>query len=79
MIDAGYDLIVLPQDYLCISAYGYYSLTYRREGDELYVRRSALVPVQRIEPKDYARFVEFCREIDEVERRDILFKKSAAR
>ncbi|HOE10264.1 MAG TPA: hypothetical protein PLQ35_05655 [bacterium] len=79
MIDAGYDVIVLPQDYLCISAYGYYSLTYRRKGDELYVRRSALVPVQRIEPKDYARFVEFCREIDEVERRDILFKKSSAK
>jgi len=79
MIDAGYDMVLLPQDYLCISAYGYYSLTYRQEGDDLFVRRSVLVPVQRIETKDYARFAEFCRGIDEAERRDILFRKSAAK
>jgi tetratricopeptide (TPR) repeat protein len=79
MREAGYTLVDLPDDYICLAPYGYYSVTYRRDGDKVTVRRSVLIPEQTIETRDYGNFAAFCRRIDEAERRDILFARDKLR
>ncbi|MEW6235649.1 MAG: DUF3857 domain-containing protein [Candidatus Omnitrophota bacterium] len=61
----------LPENVLLLTEYGYYSLFYEWEGSEIVVRRSFLIPPQKIEPSIYQGFVEFCRSIDQAEDRDI--------
>ncbi len=63
--------IVLPENSFIISEFGYYSLFYAWDGKVLKVRRSFLIPDQTIAPEDYQRFVEFCREIDQIEDRTV--------
>ncbi len=79
MIEEGYELVRLPGDFVRLAPYGYYSLIYKRVGDEIVVRRSALMPPQTIETKNYGDFAAFCRSIDEAERRDILFRQVSTR
>jgi len=61
----------LPENVLLLTEYGYYTLFYEWKGSEIVVRRSFLIPPQKIEPSKYEGFVEFCRSIDQAEDRDI--------
>ncbi len=63
--------IVLPDDTFLLTEFGYYSLFYSWDGMEVVLRRSFLMPEQRIEPNEYEGFVEFCRSIDQAEEREI--------
>jgi len=74
-LEEGYNLVDIPEDYIRLSPYGYYSLIYRRQDDEIIVTRSALIPSQTIETEDYGDFAAFCRGIDEAERRDIILRR----
>lgn len=47
----------------------------RFDGDVLVLHRRAHVPPQRVSPQDYPRFAEFCREVDTVEAREIVFRR----
>lgn len=64
-------VISLPEDVLTINEFGYYSLFYSWEGNEIAVQRSFLVPEQTIEPDRYEEWMKFCREIDQMENRPI--------
>ncbi|MDP8244530.1 MAG: DUF3857 domain-containing protein [Candidatus Hinthialibacter antarcticus] len=61
--------VVLPENALLLTSFGYYSLFFEWDGAKVLVRRSFLIPSQTIQPTDYSEFVEFCREIDQVENR----------
>ncbi|MBI1388010.1 MAG: DUF3857 domain-containing protein [bacterium] len=63
--------IQLPDNALLISDFGFYSLYFAWDGDDVVMRRSFLIPSQTIETDDYPRFVEFCRSIDQIEDRVI--------
>jgi len=41
------------------------------DGGGLILRRVAVIPLQRVEPSDYGEFREFCRRVDELERRRV--------
>jgi len=69
---SGWTFLEVPQDTVLVSEFGVYSLIFRVEGGQLDITRSLIVPPQRIEPKDYARFAEFCRQVDGAEKRDIV-------
>ncbi len=69
-IEAGAQ-IILPENSLIINEFGYYSTFYEWEGNSILVRRSLLLPPQEISPERYPAFVEFCRTIDQLERREI--------
>ncbi|MFH1742121.1 MAG: DUF3857 domain-containing protein [bacterium] len=73
MREAGYNIGHLPQDYIRLTPFGYYALTFRRQGDHVTIKRSAIVPPQTIETENYGKFAAFCRGIDEAERQDIVF------
>jgi len=64
--------IPLPDNVLLLTQYGYYSLFYAWEGNHIVVKRSFLIPKQKIQPADYEGFVRFCRDIDQAEDREIL-------
>ncbi len=68
----AWSFLEIPEDTLLISEFGFYSLIFHVEGSTLTVTRSLLVPPQRIEPEDYARFAEFCRSIDAAEKREVV-------
>ena len=63
--------IILPPNTLLLTEYGYYSLYYAWEGTDVVVQRSFLIPGQTILPDRYKGFVEFCRTIDQDEKREI--------
>jgi tetratricopeptide (TPR) repeat protein len=63
--------IQLPEPVLLITEFGFYSLYYCWQGDEIIGRQSFLMPPQEIQPENYERFVDFCRTIDQVEDQDI--------
>ncbi len=63
--------VVLPENALLLTSYGYYSLFFEWNGDTIIARRSFLVPSQTIQPDEYGGFVDFCREIDQIENRVI--------
>ena len=63
--------VVLPENSLLLTSFGYYSLFFEWDGAKVIVRRSFLVPSQTIQPSDYPEFVDFCREIDQLENRVI--------
>lgn len=64
--------IYLPEDMVLITEFGFYSLYYEWHNKEVIVRRSFLIPKQKIEPEAYSRFVNFCRIIDQSEDLDIM-------
>ncbi len=66
----------LPQNTVILNEYGYYTLFYGWNGSEIVVRRAYLIPPQTIHPHKYKGFVQFCREIDRAEDRDIILKLS---
>lgn len=72
-IDRG-AVILLPANVFLLTEFGYYSLFYEWDGKTVIVRRSFLIPEQKIEPEAYGRFVDFCRTIDQSEDRDLLIK-----
>ena len=82
-IDLSYYLdrnarIELPENALLFTSFGYYSLFFEWQGPKVIVRRSFLIPSQTIKPEDYPSFVDFCREIDQVENRVIhIFPKQS--
>ncbi|HQH70934.1 MAG TPA: DUF3857 domain-containing protein, partial [bacterium] len=63
--------IPLPDNVLLLTEYGYYSLFYAWEGTQVVVKRTLLIPKQKIQPEVYEGFVRFCRDIDQAEDREI--------
>ncbi|MFB3787200.1 MAG: DUF3857 domain-containing protein [bacterium] len=63
--------IPLPDNVLLLTQYGYYSLFYAWEGSQVVVKRTLLIPKQKIQPGVYEGFVRFCRDIDQAEDREI--------
>jgi hypothetical protein len=66
-------LLEVPEDVFLVSDFGVYSLNFHADTDTLFVTRSLIIPPQRIEPDQYARFVDFCRRVDAAEKRDVVF------
>jgi tetratricopeptide (TPR) repeat protein len=63
--------IELPEDVFLLTEYGYYAIFYEWHGTKVMITRSILLPRQTIEKSKYTGFVEFCRNIDQAEDRDI--------
>ena len=56
-----------PAPHTVKTSFGSYSLSFTREGDVMWIRRSVTLLPQVVEPEDYGEFVRFCREIDAAE------------
>lgn len=63
--------VQVPENLFMITRYGYYALFYEWNGKRLEISRSILIPDQRVEPSDYAGFVDFCRKVEQAEDREI--------
>jgi tetratricopeptide (TPR) repeat protein len=56
-----------PSPHTAKTSFGSYSLSFTREGDVMWIRRSVTLLPQVVEPQDYDEFVRFCRGIDAAE------------
>jgi len=65
----------IPDDQVLMTEFGIHVITYRLRGDVLRVRRSLIVPQQRISVDKYPRFARFCRLVDETEKRKIVVER----
>jgi tetratricopeptide (TPR) repeat protein len=72
-IDLGdaFDVVSLPGDHLAVHALGTYSLTFRRDGQTIRVRRERHLRPARYTPEQYAGFVAWCKGIDDAEQAKI--------
>jgi len=73
-IENGYR-ITLPENAFILTQYGSYSLTSEWDGTDLVIRRSFLVYEQDVSPEEYEGFVEFCKNVDEIEEYSIQIQK----
>lgn len=72
---AGHGWVEVPDDvYLC-TEFGFYIADFNVKGGRLYCSRAFLVPMQRITPDKYAKFMEFLGQILEVERQRVAYAK----
>lgn len=65
----------IPEDSVLMTEFGIHVVTYRLKGDVLHVRRSLIIPKQRIPVDKYPRFARFCRLIDEAEKRMVAVER----
>lgn len=74
----GYEVRRLPQDTALSSALGTYSLTYREDGATVVVEREITLRPGRIEPAEFAAFLEFCEKCDAAEGESIVLRQRGA-
>ncbi|UCF68719.1 MAG: DUF3858 domain-containing protein, partial [Acidobacteriota bacterium] len=67
----GLEVISMPQPQHLETRFGRYELNLRKQRTRVVIERVVDLPVQRIEPEDYADFREMALAIDEAERREI--------
>lgn len=72
-VDLGdaFEIVTLPDDHLAVHELGTYSLTFRRDGRTLRVRRERHLRPARYTPEQYAGFVAWCKSIDDAEQAKI--------
>jgi tetratricopeptide (TPR) repeat protein len=71
----AWTVLSVPEDHLASSKIGVYSLTYRRDGDSIRIRRERHLKPGRYTPEEFKAFVVWCQKIDEAEERKIELKK----
>jgi tetratricopeptide (TPR) repeat protein len=76
-IDLGdaWDVSSLPEDHTAVHDVGVYSLTWRREGSVVRVRRERHFHPARYRPDEYKAFVAWCKAIDDAEDRKLELRK----
>ena len=75
-IDLGesFEIVTMPQDHLAVQELGTYSLTFRRSGKVVRVRRERHLRPARYTPEQFAGFVAWCKAIDDAEQAKIEFR-----
>jgi hypothetical protein len=67
----GSTVVEMPQTFSLDTKYGTYSLETKVDGNTFTFKRKFYTPIQKIAPKDYQGFVDFCRAIDKIEEKDL--------
>lgn len=76
-IDVGdaFEAALVPADHVAAHDFGTYSLTWRRDGRTLRVRREVHLHPARYRPDEYKAFVAWCKAIDDAEERKLELRK----
>jgi len=69
-----FEIATLPADHVTVNELGVYSLTYRRAGSSLHVRRERHFIPCEFTPEQYGGFVAWCKAIDDAEQTKIEFR-----
>jgi len=71
-IPRGYDVRWMPGDEHLRGPKAEYTLELGLEGDTLTIRRRLFVDQGDISAGDYKKFVKFCREVDQLEKKEVI-------
>ncbi|MGD8717756.1 MAG: transglutaminase domain-containing protein [Candidatus Zixiibacteriota bacterium] len=71
-IPAGYEIDYMPDSGRIRGPGSEYVLELGAEGDELTIKRHLFIDQGDISPGDYKKFVKFCREVDRIEKTEII-------
>lgn len=76
-LPAGVSADALPHNFELSSEFGNYAVTYSQMNEQINVTRQFAVPVQVVEPGQFAAFRAFAQHIEEAERQQIVLKISS--
>lgn len=71
-IPRGYDVRWMPGDEYLRGPKSEYTLELELEGDTLTIKRRLFVDQGDISAGDYKKFVKFCREVDQLEKKEVI-------
>lgn len=67
-LSPGFQLRSVPADFKTKNVFGEYSVAFSSRAQEITIRREFRIPAQIVFAKDYARFADFARQVDQAER-----------